>query len=303
MKTVIVVLAFAIVMLANPVYAADENLWKNWGAAPYASSLGDAYKKAPQAIDGFNLPLPVKEHFKKAVLDTCKCRTTEVWLTPGMSLEQMWSGKDTKHLYAFVMQKRTVAELPVFTSPNGRSYRKGSVAETAKARSWIFAYEGKTYVLYLPYVCFNWSWTFGTPVPIPEKCVELSFNAPIGGFVRWGIASDKGPLPPSICNAQRQGDGEWKSWYGKCDDCIRSPAMNNFIREILSDKAEIYHKYLYTVTEQNQTLRFSTDIWTDVVYICLEYPDGTRTRGVYTRPQDWKGQYTLFIQDSFWVSD
>lgn len=296
-------LALAIATLAT-ICSADETLWENWGAAPYALSLGEAYKKAPEAINGFDIPLAVKKHFTENPA-LIRNGGKEVWLTPDMTLEEMWSGKDLKHPTAYVMQRRTVAKLPVFKSPDGRRYRPGAVFETARAFSWECVYEGQTYVLYLPYVCFNWAWAFGPPpVPEPDRCVEISFNAPVGGKVRWGVASVNGPLLPSICNAQQQGEGPWTAWVGQCDACIRTLGSMMFIRTILGGEVDIPHKFVYSVTEERQILRFTTDIWTDVVYICLEYLDGSRTMGVYIRPQDWqKDQYEFFIQDRFWKSD
>ena len=281
----------------KPARPAATGRWQHWGAAPYARSLAEACKKAPAAIDGFSMPQVVKEHFKRALGD-CTGGAV-VWLTPEEPLEQMWSGGRHPHL----MNRIAVARLPVLRSPDGRPYRKGAVAETAKALSWTFAYEGKTYVLYLPLVCFNWSWQSGpaaAPALPQEKCVELSFDAPVGGNVRWGVGSTKGPLPPSVCNAQRQGSLAWTAWLGDCDIC--NPDLG-YIRGILGSTAEIPHKYLYPVLARRQTLRFSTAIWSRVVYICLEYPDGTQTCGVYMRPQDWRGRYHVDIPDSFWIRD
>ncbi|MHB1162935.1 MAG: hypothetical protein ACYCZZ_00170 [Minisyncoccota bacterium] len=267
--------------------------WQHWGAAPYAHSLAEACQKAPTAIDGTSMPEAVKEHFKKALGD-CKGGTT-VWLTPNQPLEQMWSGGQHPH----IMNHVVVAELPVLRSPDGRAYRKGAVAEAAKAFEWSYVYEGKTYLWDIPLVCFNESWRFGHGFPA-EKCVELSFNAPVGGNVRWGVGSTEGPLPPSACNAQRQDSLAWTAWLGECDVCI--PALGD-IRGILGATAEIPHKYLYPAIARKQTLRFSTAIWSRVVYICLEYPDGTQTCGVYMRPQDWRGRYHADIPDNLWIKD
>ena len=156
MHTVIIMLALAITTLANQAFAAESLQWKMWNVAPYAHSLGEACKKAPEAIDGFSVPAAVKAHFKSVLGASCK-DGTRTWLTPGMLLEQMWSGASGKNPQ-HVMNRKLVGELPVTTSPDGRTYHKGAVAETAKAFSWTFVYEGKTYVLYLPFVCFNWSW-------------------------------------------------------------------------------------------------------------------------------------------------
>jgi hypothetical protein len=297
-----------LILLATLVGHCQEQTttWSKWGAAPFASSQPEACKKASAAIDGFKWPQPVKEHFKEVA---CKGGET-AWLTPGTQLDQMWSGGPKPH----VMNGIAVADLPVLKSPDGRSYHKGAVAESAKALAWSWAYEGRTYVLYLPEVCFNWSWAFGpTPAPpaIPppalpvEKCVEISFNAP-PGKVRWGVASANGPLPPSVCNAQKQGDGPWTAWTGQCDECT---GAIEYIRGILGDKAEVYHKYLYSVygtpevRQPRQFLRFSEAVRADVVYICLEDANGVRTCGVYVRPQDWDGKSVIGISDSFWVQD
>jgi len=298
-KLIVVLLALVLAALGNPIYAAEPTLWSNWGAAPYARNLKESCLKASAAIDGFNMPSAVKEHFKSVLGTTCK-DGVETWLSPGLSLKQMWSGPDAHHKKAHIMDEKSVAELPVLRSPDGRPYRKGAVAETAKALVWVFAYEGKTYVLYNPFVCFNWAWTIASPVAPIKKCVELSFNAPIGGYVRWGIGTTTGPIPPDECNAQRQGDGLWTSWYGECDICI--PALG-YIRGILGGTALVPHKYLYPVTHTRQTLRFSTEIWTKLVYICLEDASGKQSCGVYMRPQDWKGRYRVEIPDSMWNWD
>ncbi len=294
MRNLIVGLALALTALTN-VAQAVESKWDTWGVAPYASSQEEACRKLSAAIDGFSMPSAVKEHFKTTLGTTCK-GGKKVWLTPDMSLEQMWSGGRKPH----VMEKKKVGELPVLKAPDGRLYRKGSVAEAAAAFQWTFVYEGKTFVLYLPWVCYNWSWSFGPPTPVSPKCVELVFNAPIGGHVRWGVGTTKGPIPPDECNAQRQDDAAWTSWYGECDVCI--PAIG-YIRSILGNSVLIPHKYLYPVTHTKQTVRFSTEIWTNLVYICIEDAAGKQSCGVYMRPQDWQGRYRVEIPDLMWLWD
>lgn len=294
--------------------AADGEPWVNWGAAPFARTFDEACRSAPKAIDGFMMPTPVKEHFKAEVARSCKS-DKGVWLTPETKLEQMWSGPDARHKSPYLMNEKSVAELPVLRSPDGRPYRKGSVAETARAFVWTLVYEGKTYNLYLPLVCFNWSWAFGPPVPtaLVEECVEYGFNAPVGGKVHWGVGSNQGPLPPSRCNAQKQGSGTWFAWIGEClkvswvvtkdgtkivlPECT---ADIDFIRKILGANATVPHRYTYEVTATQQTLRFPTVIQNGVIYVCLEYPDGTNTCGVYMRPQDWKGRTRVDIPDALW---
>src|SRR3989344_2395953 len=194
MKIVRILLALALATLASAVNAADKK-WDKWGAAPYASSQQEACKKASVAIDGLTrMPVPAREAFKKMLGATCEGGKV-VWLTPDLLIEQMWSGGSRPH----VMERAAIAELPVLKSPDGRPYRKGSVAETAKALQWSYAYNGETYILYLPFVCFNWSWTTA-PVPLVKKCVELGFNAPVGGKVSWNVTNTSGPFsPPDAC--------------------------------------------------------------------------------------------------------
>ncbi|MSU74646.1 hypothetical protein EXS57_02610 [Candidatus Kaiserbacteria bacterium] len=303
-RVVLAVIAAVLVslfLLMGMIPKARATEWNRWNVAPYATSQEEACKKAPQAIDGFNIPSAVKEAFKSQLGATCK-GGKEVWLTPGMHLEEMWSGGAKPH----VMSNKTVGELPVLKSPDGRTYRKGAVAETAKALSWEFVYEGKKYTLYEPFVCFNWSWASSpvpivtVPVAVAPKCVELTFYAPVGGKVRWGVGSSTGPLAPDACNAQREGDGPWQAWHGECETCV---PQEEYISKLLGSTAQVPHKYLYPVGVRKQTFRFSSEIWTKVLYFCLEDAIGVKTCGSYIRPESWKGQYQVQIPDRVWVWD
>ena len=276
----------ALLLLSVIAVTAHAEEWQNWGVAPYASSQEEACKKAPAAIDGFDFPSAVKDHFKQSLGTTCK-GGRETWLTPHTPIEQMWSGGKTPH----VMNKITVGELPVLVSPNGRTYRKGAVAETVKTLSWTFVHEGKSYVLYLPFVCFNWSWAPGAAPHIASECVEFVFNAPAKGYVRWKIDPTTGLLSPSACNAQQQGDEPWTAWNGKCDDCAPDG---------------VRHSYRYPTTARQQILRFSTEIWSKMLSICLEDAGGKQTCGVYMRPQDWQDwqdRHRVEIPDDLWWWD
>jgi hypothetical protein len=147
-------------------------VWEHWGAAPYATSQGEACAKAPVAIDGLNVPQAVKDALKRKLGATCE-GGEQVWLTPYQRLDQMWSGPDSKHKQDYVMANVAVAELPVVRAPDGRLYRKGAVAETAKALSWTVVHEGRSYSLYLPFECFNWSIGIG-PAPTPPAPVAAA---------------------------------------------------------------------------------------------------------------------------------
>ncbi|MFA7302601.1 MAG: hypothetical protein WC030_02535 [Candidatus Paceibacterota bacterium] len=281
-------------------------VWDNWNVAPFALTQEEACERAAAAISGFDMPAPVKAHFKAAIGTNCKGGTI-AWLTPGTVLEEMWS---TDH----IVRKQKVGELPVLQSPDGREYRKGAVAQTARALEWSYSYGGKTYLVDLPSVCFNWSWRFGAtcvtprpvakpapkPVPQQEVCRELVFNANPSGKVWWSIGGNT-LFPPSVCNAQRQGDGPWRAWYGECHEC---EGALWYVRRILGNTAEIFQKYLYPVKEVRQTIRFSRAVEDSVVTVCLENAEGVQTCGYYVTPSHWEGGRTrVEIQNSSWIRE
>lgn len=189
MSKIIAVLALACAAFAHPVFAAESSQWNKWNVSPYANSFTEACQKSSQAIDGFDMPLVVKERFKSTVGSFCE-GGKEVWLTPGMSLEQMWSGKSGRKL-PHLMNKKSVGELPVSKSPAGRPYRKGAVAETTRAYSWEFSYEGKTYVLYLPFVCFNWSWALAPAVSTSPDPLAACYKIPLDYRQTSGVVWDE----------------------------------------------------------------------------------------------------------------
>lgn len=308
MRKIIVLFACICAIFAGPVLAEDSTEWKKWNASPFAKTYVEACQKAPDAVRGFSLPQKVTEHFISELTSFCEGSKKEVWLVPNMRLEQMWSGA-TKSRPAHLMNQVSVGELPVSKSPDGRPYRKNAVAETARAYAWSFEYEGKTYTLYLPFVCFNWSWAYEEKpqASAKEACVEIVFSVPPTAHVRWGVATTNGPLPPSECNAQKEGDGRWEAWHGMCAEC--TAANISFISQFLVGGVEVPHKYLYPVRESKQILRFSRSVMNAVVYICLtdrgvadSKTYDLQTCGVYVRPEDWKSD-RVEIPRSFWIWD
>ncbi|HQU08309.1 MAG: hypothetical protein B7X04_04405 [Parcubacteria group bacterium 21-54-25] len=271
--------------------------WRHWGAAPFAHTFADACRKALMAIDGFKkMPPQVKRHFKRVLGTSCGGGVVE-WLSPATQFKEMWAGPDRTHKTPFVIEDVSVAELPVRRSPDGRRYRRGAVAETPKALKWTYEDDGTIYTLDIPYVCFNISWR-SSRTTSHEQCVKISFDAPMHGHVHWGVGTKDGPLPPSACNAQRQGSGPYTSWLSQCEEC-KAPV--GYIRNVLHDSsATVPQKFKYPVKSKKQTFRFSTAVESRVVYFCLEYHDGTSTCGVYMRPQDWKGRRHVIIDPSLW---
>ena len=140
----------------------------------------------------------------------------------------------------------------------------------------------------------------GGPGASLDDCVSVVFSATQDGYVRWGVGSATGPLPPDVCNAQKQGNGAFAAWWGQCDTCV---AAENVIRKILGPRAMVYQRFLYKVTEGRQELRFSRAVTEQVIYICQEDKNGQRTCGVYIRPEDWKEKKEISIPDNFWIAD
>lgn len=281
----LIAMLLALLLVASPAFAEE---WRNWGAAPYAASQEEACRKAPEAIAGMDVPEAVKRQWLEQLGTNCAGGET-VYLTPDIHLREMWSGGARPH----VMRDVPVAAIPVRRSPQGNALRE--VYQSAKALMWQAEYEGKVYYLYLPLICNNWAWR-----DVADDCVTLGFNVPVGTKVRWGAGSTTGPFKPDVCNAQREGDGPWTAWWGQCDTC--QPAIG-YIRRLLGSGAQVFNKYLYPASQTRQTLRFGAEVQDKVVYICLEYPDGRQTCGVYMRPEDWKGRSHVDIPNELFVID
>lgn len=301
---VIALLALAFTALANSAFAAEESRqWDKWNVAPYASSQEEACKKAPVAIDGFTMPAPVKEHFKKLLGATCK-GGTEAWLAPGTSLEQMWSGKSGKkppHL----LNKVAVGELPVLKSPDGRSYRKGAVAETAKALAWRVEHEGRAYTLYLPFVCFNWAWKFGVP-PLPQTppapapvlitppsppplvCATVEYTVEPGDEVRFAVLAQK-RLPASAC---------WQLCDGA--DCAAPPSPCDTCdwigpKSVIPDGFEPLHTGRYVAMNAKQSLRFPLEARADYVALCVTHDGFGESNSWIVQPSAWGRATTVVV--------
>ena len=162
MKSFIGLVALLATITVGAAHAAESHIWTGWNAKPFAESQSDACKRAKQAINGFKqMPVEAKQYFIGQVGTSCaNAEKDDVWLTPGMQRVEMW---DTTH----PMQNVVVGELPVTKSPDGRrTFRKGAVADAARAKQWSYEYKGRTIVLNLQYVCFNWNWGFGPKVTI-----------------------------------------------------------------------------------------------------------------------------------------
>lgn len=132
--------------------------WKNWGGAPYASSMSDAMSDAKlgTALDYMvstgKMPVEVANVFRanhfKVIRDNPEGITTpipgqHVYLTPSLELDLMMSGGEHPHPMLDVAVGKTVIG-------------KGKVA-AAEALVWSVSWMGTLYNVYLPLTCFNWA--------------------------------------------------------------------------------------------------------------------------------------------------
>ncbi|MHB8660367.1 MAG: hypothetical protein ACYC75_00290 [Minisyncoccota bacterium] len=270
----------------------NDVTWRHWGGAPYGPTADEAL--SDQKLDWYlrcstEIPQDLKAKVKAAIRANPRGERI-VYLTPDMVLPDMAAGPDRSHRFQYIMRNVKVA----------RIMEAFGIVGAAETRAWFVERpDGTILGVGDPLKCGNLC--IIQIIPPQAHCVELTFNAPIGGKVRWGDASIQGKFPPSACNAQKQGNGTWEAWYGECGICILTGKTISYIRSILGDEMRIVRRYLYPVIEEKQTIRFSIAVRDTVVYVCLEDPSGKRTYGVYIRPQDWKGRYRVDIPNSMWA--
>ncbi|OYV63147.1 MAG: hypothetical protein B7X03_02970, partial [Parcubacteria group bacterium 21-58-10] len=216
MNKFIVVMLALVVALVTVNSAHAEFVWRHFGAAPYASSREMAMQTRESAFRKLDLPQPVIV----LLMEATQKPGEKIRLTNGDHLSAMLSKGGLVHRNVVV----AFVQPPI----------SGKMEYAAPAEQWRVSWQGKIYTVILPEICNNWSALI--PASAPAQCVELTFNAPVGGHVRWGVGSTEGPLPPSRCNAQRQDSSAWTAWMGQCDVC--TPALS-YIRGILGNTAEV----------------------------------------------------------------
>jgi hypothetical protein len=275
MKKIAILLAFAFATLVLVNSAQAEFKWEHFGGDPYAATRAEAMQRRASAFHQLGFPREVAAYFMEAT----KKPGAPILLTNGKRLTNMLSRGGVVHydvLIAFV---------------NPAVYGMGY---TAYAELWTFEWNGAVYEAILPAVCQNWSSRIALP-----GCATISYNGDVGGGVHWHIVGTRGPLPPSRCNAQQEGNGPWRTWYGQCDWCEGSlPYIQD---TILGPTARyLMPLYFYGVSETRQTLSFDPAVKQDVVSLCLDDGQGGTTCGVHIRPKDWHGTNHVEITEDMW---
>lgn len=282
-------LALVVVLIGVGLMApkASAATWRHFGADKAYTSREAAIADVPRVLRQAGYP----ERAITLLTEAMKHPGVRTHVTNDMKLDFMRSGKSALWRDVLVQfDKPPVKERMEYSAPT---------------EEWSVDVDGVTWTVGIPDVCNN---TYGKRTPArsvalvatKKKCVELVFNALVGGKFRWGYATTSGPLPPDECNAQQQGDGPWTSWFGACESCI--PPTDGFIQKTFGPKATVPFRFMVPVTDRRQTLRFSTEVWTRMVYLCLEDAVGKQTCGVlYVRLEDWKNRHRVEIADELWL--
>ena len=188
------------------------------------------------------------------------------------------------------MNNVTVAKLPVLKAPDGRQYRKNknkdTVFETVEALSWTFSYEGRTYVLYLPEVCFNWSWSVATTPP--EPCATVAYTVSPGDEVRFAVLAQR-RLPPSACWQLCDGI-ECSMFPSPCDECDWAGPLS-----AIPVGFNPLHTGLYVAHSAKQTLRFPREVMANYVALCVEREGFGESDADVVTPQDWQGRDVHYV--------
>lgn len=290
MKNIIAVLALACAMLASTTARAEVTLWEQWGIDPSASSVPEACEKAPKAIQGFqHMPQDVKDSFKKVLGNSCKAWTQES-LTPGTRIQEMWSGIGSNEK---IIGPKEVGYLPVSRAPDGREYKEDSVFQAPIVFRWKFTSEqdGKTYLLYLPWVCFNWSWGYGvSPMRTEEKCVTVEFDAELKDIVRFAIVGQDSLRPSSCFAVSYDGGKTFSALPAPCGNCD----FINSMSVVRDEKIKVVQQSgFYEAKQKKQVLRLPVEtIQKHYVFLCVTRA-GVDSLSWYVPPSVWS-RFKLF---------
>jgi len=279
--SLILLLAFAAVNVVALAPANAETTWTTWGGAPYASSYEEAVRRLPDALHDLNIPEPVRVLFLEEVRRNPQ--GTRAYLTPGMRFLWMMTGGARPH----AMENVVVGRNPV---------RRG-VVQAAEARGWRVVHEGRTYVLVLPDICYNWAWRTEAPPQqeiAEEPCSIVTLTIPAGRHqLLFGGLSSAAP-PPSRCFAVRQG-GEWEALPGGCIECISwDPVLARLPDSAAADRnVSMQSRIVVRAT----TVQIRVPIWFETHHLgfYLLAEDG-QCSWLVVEPTDWRSHTFPFSQ-------
>jgi hypothetical protein len=287
---------------ATPHASASGITWQHWGGAPYASTRTEAMAKLGNALDAMVaagiMPKEVADSFRandyKLIRDNPDGITTtpgkHAYLPPETHLDGMMTGGKDPHLMTNVTVGKTVIG-------------KGQV-KAAEALPWALTFQGKTYVLVMPFTCFNWSlMTFevAPPPPAQDDCWTIMTTVK-------GSQGDKaehfglyGPHSLSSCSAYRiVGHTGWISLR----ECPHDTCNYNVITAFLNGM-ELKFKGRVDVPAYCQegcqveyrVSRAFGQSDKDLAYFCLERTGNRGSCGIMVRHDDYRDEVATIFYD------
>ena len=161
-KIFVAVLALALAALAGSVHA--EWQWKHFGAAPYAASREEAMKTRENAFRKLGFP----EQVVILLAEETKKQGEKTTLKVGDRFSAQISKNGVVH------GLNEGGGIVAFESPvRGMEY-------VANAEKWHVTFEGRTYTVLLPEVCFNWTSIIGQLPPTTTSLLTVTNRCPNG---------------------------------------------------------------------------------------------------------------------------
>lgn len=175
-KFIAVTLALAFATLANSAHA--EFRWERFGADPYAASRNEAMQTRESAFRAMDLP----ESVITELLRVTEKPGEKVRITMGNRFSAQVSKGGVVHRNVVVAWS-----LPV----RGMEY-------AAPAEKWQVSWEGKTFTVILPEICFNWSANVPPP-PLQKPAVAATVTCTKEFFTLYAHVWSCKALPGELC--------------------------------------------------------------------------------------------------------
>ncbi len=248
--------------------------WKNWGGAPYASSVAEALsdKKLDlalkHAVDAGCMPQAVADALKAEIRKNPNGGT--FYLTPEFHLNMMES-----------------RDHPMFNTTVGKTVIMNGVVRAAEARVWAVMYEGRLYNWFLPIVCRNYALQVtAPPAPAAPDCYVIAIaNSDRDAIVDFSM---HGTYAPSACQAYRlPGDTAWRPLPTRCPEvgCVPVESVNGLaVAQSGGWNARPGWTYLRVSAEQARV---------GVVYLCLKRTDGSTSCGLKVQRDDYRDKLAI----------
>lgn len=263
----------AVLLLVGVLFAtsraahAEEGFqWKHFGTDPYASTRVEAMRSRESAFRAMGLPTPVIRQF----LQVTEKPGEKTRIVVGDHFSAMLSRGGLIH------RDVTVA----FAAPiRGMEY-------AAPAEKWEVFWQGKIFTIFLPEICFNWSFKSSDAAAVTvatASCATLNTVVAPGDEVRFAVLS-RNRLPASACWQLCDGD-DCSMLPSPCDTCDWVGPLS-----VIPTGFVPLHTGRYVAKSAKQSLRFPSEAMSNYVALCDERTGLGQSDAVVVTPQDWQGR-------------